>query len=319
MREMLEPWFGSGGAVIAQFIITLAVVLALVAVVVWLVRRYAAGGLGTTVRGRLPRLAVIDALAVDNRRRLVLVRRDNVEHLLLIGGPADVVVESGIVRARAVAQRQPASARPQSAAAEPAGETPPAAVAAPAVEPAAAVRPDPVAERPIPFPPRRTERNNARRDPRQPVPVRDAEDAAPWQNLRSVLGAPREEARVTPFVPPPPLALEPADEAPPAPPIDTPVAEAEAAPSEAAAPQPLADEPVETPREQEAGEDEVELPSFLAPGAKAAEPPIVPEAPSLAAEVAEPGEPAPDAATRVNDLEREMARLLGEISARRTS
>ena len=38
-------------------------------------------------RGRMPRLAVIDAAAVDGRRRLVLVRRDNVEHLLMIGGP----------------------------------------------------------------------------------------------------------------------------------------------------------------------------------------------------------------------------------------
>jgi len=36
---------------------------------------------------------------VDGRRRLVLVRRDNVEHLLMIGGPSDIVVEPNIVRA----------------------------------------------------------------------------------------------------------------------------------------------------------------------------------------------------------------------------
>jgi len=47
----------------------------------------------------MPRLAVIDAAAVDGRRRLVLVRRDNIEHLLMIGGPTDIVVESNIVRA----------------------------------------------------------------------------------------------------------------------------------------------------------------------------------------------------------------------------
>src|ERR1019366_9347879 len=41
----------------------------------------------------------IDAAAVDGRRRLVLVRRDNVEHLLMIGGPTDIVVEPNIVRA----------------------------------------------------------------------------------------------------------------------------------------------------------------------------------------------------------------------------
>ena len=44
------------------------------------------------------KLAVIDAAAVDGRRRLVLVRRDNIEHLLMIGGPSDIVVESNSVR-----------------------------------------------------------------------------------------------------------------------------------------------------------------------------------------------------------------------------
>lgn len=47
-------------------------------------------------RNRQPRLAVLDAAAVDARRRLVLIRRDDVEHLILIGGPTDLVVESRI-------------------------------------------------------------------------------------------------------------------------------------------------------------------------------------------------------------------------------
>jgi hypothetical protein len=55
---------------------------------------------------------VIDAAAIDARRRLVLIRRDNVEHLLIIGGPTDVVVEQNIVRAGAVREggRQPTAA-----------------------------------------------------------------------------------------------------------------------------------------------------------------------------------------------------------------
>jgi hypothetical protein len=56
-------------------------------------------------------LAVIDQATVDSRRRLVLIRRDNVEHLLFIGGPSDVVVEQNIVRA-ATAEREPGPARP---------------------------------------------------------------------------------------------------------------------------------------------------------------------------------------------------------------
>lgn len=47
-------------------------------------------------RNRQPRLQVLDAAAVDARRRLVLVRRDDVEHLIMIGGPTDVVIESRI-------------------------------------------------------------------------------------------------------------------------------------------------------------------------------------------------------------------------------
>ncbi len=82
------------------FFFAFVAVLALIGVVAWLVRRFAGNRLGaSTNRGRMPRLAVIDAAAVDGRRRLVLVRRDNIEHLLMIGGPTDIVVEPNIVRA----------------------------------------------------------------------------------------------------------------------------------------------------------------------------------------------------------------------------
>jgi len=42
------------------------------------------------------RLAVVEHASVDGRRRLVLVRRDNVEHLIMTGGPVDVLIETGI-------------------------------------------------------------------------------------------------------------------------------------------------------------------------------------------------------------------------------
>jgi hypothetical protein len=50
-------------------------------------------------KNRQPRLQVLDAAAVDARRRLVLVRRDGIEHLIMIGGPTDIVIESGISNA----------------------------------------------------------------------------------------------------------------------------------------------------------------------------------------------------------------------------
>src|SRR5579872_7073935 len=90
------------------FIFAFVAVLALIFLVGWLARRFAGNRLGAnTNRGRMPRLAVIDAAAVDGRRRLVLVRRDNIEHLLMIGGPTDIVVEPNIVRATASREQLP--------------------------------------------------------------------------------------------------------------------------------------------------------------------------------------------------------------------
>jgi flagellar protein FliO/FliZ len=90
------------------FFFAFLVVLALIGAAAWLVRRFAGNRLGSNAnRGRMPRLAVIDAAAVDGRRRLVLVRRDNVEHLLMIGGPSDIVVEQNIVRAMPAREQPP--------------------------------------------------------------------------------------------------------------------------------------------------------------------------------------------------------------------
>jgi flagellar protein FliO/FliZ len=110
---MFETLFGSEMPLAARFFIAFLVVLALIGLTAWLVRRFGANRLGGAARGRQPRLAVIDAATIDGRRRLVLIRRDNVEHLLMIGGPTDVVVEPNIVRATGGvrdAAREPARA-----------------------------------------------------------------------------------------------------------------------------------------------------------------------------------------------------------------
>ncbi len=46
------------------------------------------------------RLGVMEEAKVDRVRRLVLVRRDDVEHLIMTGGPVDVVIETGIAAPR---------------------------------------------------------------------------------------------------------------------------------------------------------------------------------------------------------------------------
>lgn len=105
---MIEDIVGNNGT---RFIIAAGVValglLCLVAVLRFMRNRpsspFIRGG-----KNRQPRLAVLDAAAIDTRRRLVLVRRDDVEHLIMIGGPTDVVIESRIA-SQSVPAQQPAA------------------------------------------------------------------------------------------------------------------------------------------------------------------------------------------------------------------
>src|SRR6187549_1170453 len=94
-----------------NFVVAFVVVLALIGAATWAVRRFGGARIEAAARGRQPRLAVIDSAAVDGRRKLVIIRRDNVEHLLMVGGPTDVVVETNIVRAAAAGTREQPAVR----------------------------------------------------------------------------------------------------------------------------------------------------------------------------------------------------------------
>src|SRR5277367_365924 len=108
---MLDSLFGAEMPLAVRFFLAFLIVLGLIGAIAWALRRFGAGRFRDNARGRQPRLAVIDHASVDGRRRLILVRRDNVEHLLMIGGPTDVVVEPNIVRAVASPRDVP-GARP---------------------------------------------------------------------------------------------------------------------------------------------------------------------------------------------------------------
>jgi len=108
---MFETLFGAEMPLAVRFFLAFLIVLGLIGLTAWAVRRFGTGRLGSNTRGRQPRLAVVDHASVDGRRRLILVRRDNVEHLVMIGGPTDLVVEPNIVRAVA-ASRDTTVARP---------------------------------------------------------------------------------------------------------------------------------------------------------------------------------------------------------------
>ncbi len=77
-------------------LVVLAMVLGLIGGTAWLLKRTGllpgASGMGRPGR----RLRVVEVTPLDVKRKLVLVRRDQVEHLILLGAQSDLVVESGI-------------------------------------------------------------------------------------------------------------------------------------------------------------------------------------------------------------------------------
>jgi flagellar protein FliO/FliZ len=187
----MEQLFG-GMPDAARFVVAFLLVLGLIGAGAFLWRKFGTGGLSATgSRGRQPRLAVIDAASVDGRRRLVLIRRDNTEHLLMIGGPTDIVIEPNIARAGAnTPARDP---RPI-----PLGDIPPRQ-ATPAEAPGWALPPAEPAARPI--------RSMEDLDPARSEPAPRSAREALADTMRAMRSEPA--ARATP---PAPFRPEPADE-----------------------------------------------------------------------------------------------------------
>lgn len=99
-----------------RFILALAGVLALIGLAAFILKRVGWASM-TGLKSGQKRLAVTATLPLDGRRRLVLVRRDDVEHLILVGGPADLLVETGIASRAAQSDPNlaPSRAEPPSA------------------------------------------------------------------------------------------------------------------------------------------------------------------------------------------------------------
>ncbi|MDA8869837.1 flagellar biosynthetic protein FliO [Rhizobiaceae bacterium] len=116
--------FGVSAAEPLGLIIAIALILFLLGLLYFVWKAVASPRFPSSGRGKQARLAVSDATVVSERRRLVLVRRDDIEHLILIGGPNDLVIESNIIRT--------APARPLEKAAAPKPTTATPEVVAPA-------------------------------------------------------------------------------------------------------------------------------------------------------------------------------------------
>ena len=77
-----------------HYFAALLLVLAMVGGAGLLARRF--GVPGVTKAASIRRLAVVETLMLGPRQRLVILRRDNVEHLILSGPEGASVIESGI-------------------------------------------------------------------------------------------------------------------------------------------------------------------------------------------------------------------------------
>lgn len=84
------------GSILFKFMGALLMVLAMIGGLAIVARRAGLAPRDPRGRGMPRRLAVVEVTPIDARRRLVLVQRDGVEHLLLLGAERDLVVEAGI-------------------------------------------------------------------------------------------------------------------------------------------------------------------------------------------------------------------------------
>jgi flagellar protein FliO/FliZ len=104
---------------IVTWVIILAVLAAVAAVAAFFIKAHLSGESPSAVffKPRAePRLSVVEFANIDGKRKLILIRRDDIEHLIMTGGPVDIVVENGIEVAtepqeRVAAHKEPSSFR----------------------------------------------------------------------------------------------------------------------------------------------------------------------------------------------------------------
>jgi flagellar protein FliO/FliZ len=78
-----------------RFLLALVFVVALIGVLAWLARRFNLGNRAFATGGRR-RVSVVETMPLDAKSRLLLVRRDDVEHLVLVGPDRALLIEGGI-------------------------------------------------------------------------------------------------------------------------------------------------------------------------------------------------------------------------------
>jgi flagellar protein FliO/FliZ len=86
-----------------RFMLALLLVLGLIGGLTWAARRFGFGGQLTPNAGKSRRLSVVEVRTLDSRRKLVLLRRDDIDHLVLLGPNQDLHLEAAIPAPREAA------------------------------------------------------------------------------------------------------------------------------------------------------------------------------------------------------------------------
>jgi len=104
--QFMTSLFGGSAGTLLNAAFALGIVIVLIVGGLWLLKLFTAAGerLG---RPSDKRLQVVDTATVDGKRKVMIIRRDNVEHVVMTGGPQDLVIESGIAVPEAQPSRRP--------------------------------------------------------------------------------------------------------------------------------------------------------------------------------------------------------------------
>lgn len=79
-----------------KLLASLTLVLGLMGGLAFVLKKLGLAGQVINAAGGQKRLKVVEALPLDARRRLVLLQRDDAQHLVILGPEGETVIETGI-------------------------------------------------------------------------------------------------------------------------------------------------------------------------------------------------------------------------------
>ena len=79
-----------------KFVFALLFVIGLIGAIALLAKKIGMGNRGPMHYSRKKRLSIVETMQLDSKRRVILIRRENKDHLILLGGMTDLVIENDI-------------------------------------------------------------------------------------------------------------------------------------------------------------------------------------------------------------------------------